>query len=69
MLQTGQALTQHGLGDRNGDRGTTSHSPAGRKVGDFCAQHLHDHMVVQCKVKLMVIDKLDTKNEKRLFIK
>lgn len=40
-------VTEHGVGDGEGERGSARHPPAGAQVGQFDSQHLHDHLVVQ----------------------
>lgn len=52
------ALTQHSLRNGKSDGGSSRHPPPGREVGDFSPQHLHDHLVVQGQVELLVVDEL-----------
>jgi len=51
-------LTQHGLGDGEGDGGPAGHPPPGGQVGDLRPQHLNDHLVVQSQVELLVVHEL-----------
>lgn len=51
-------LTQHRLRNGKSNSGTSSHPPSGRQVGDLSPQHLHDHLVVQGHVELLVVNEL-----------
>lgn len=55
--------TKHRLGNGEGDGGAPGHPPPGRQVGDFRPQHLHDHLVVQRHVELLVVDELRREGE------
>ena len=50
--------TEHALRDGEGDGGSAGHPPAGGEVGEVRAQHLHDHLVVQGQVELLVVYEL-----------
>lgn len=59
MKDSRRRLTQHRLRHGEGDRRPSGHPPPGRQVGDFGPQHLHDHLVVQGQVELLVVDELE----------
>lgn len=51
-------LTQHALGDGEGECGPPGHPPTGREVGQFCPQHVHNHLVIQGQVEMVLVDEL-----------
>ena len=44
--------------DGEGERGSARHPPAGAQVGQLNPQHLHDHLVVQGQVEVMLVGEL-----------
>lgn len=60
-IWTPVSLTEHGLGDGEGDSRPAGHSPARGQVGKVSTQHLHNHPVIKGQVKLLVINKLPEK--------
>lgn len=54
-------VTEHGVGDWEGERGSACHPPAGAQVGQLDPQHLHDHLVVQGQVEVMLVSKLQVR--------
>lgn len=57
-----QRLTEHGVGDGEGERGSACHSPAGAEVGQLDPQHLHDHLIVQGQVEVMLVGELQVRS-------
>lgn len=57
------AVTQHAAGDGKSECRPSCHSPARGEIGKLCAQHLHNHLVVQCQVEMVLIQKLDRGRE------
>lgn len=51
-------ITQHAAGDGESERGPSCHPPAGGEIRQLCPQHLHDHLVVQCQIEVVLIQKL-----------
>lgn len=51
-------LTEHGLRDGEGDGGPPGHPPAAAEVREVRPQHLHDHLVVESQVELLLVDEL-----------
>lgn len=60
MIQADQVhgITEHGVGDREGECGSARHPPAGAQVSQLNPQHLHDHLVVQGQIEVMLVGKL-----------
>lgn len=56
-------ITEHGVRDREGESGAASHPPAGAQIGQFDPQHLHNHLVVQGQVEVMLVSELGCKSE------
>lgn len=44
--------------DGEGERGSARHPPAGAQVGQLNPQHLHDHLIVQGQVEVMLVGEL-----------
>lgn len=44
--------------DREGECGTAGHPPAGAQIGQLDPQHLHNHLVVQGQVEVMLVGEL-----------
>lgn len=51
-------ITEHGVRNREGESGAASHPPAGAQIGQFDPQHLHNHLVVQGQVEVMLVSEL-----------
>ena len=51
-------LTEHGMRDGEGERGSARHPPAGAQVGQLNPQHLYDHLIVQGQVEVMLVGEL-----------
>lgn len=54
-------VTEHGVGDGEGERGSARHPPAGAQVSQLNPQHLHDHLVVQGQIEVMLVCKLQVR--------
>lgn len=52
-------FTQHAPGDWESERGPSSHPPAGGQVGQLSPQHLHDHLIIQSQVEMVLIQELE----------
>lgn len=44
--------------DRKGECGAAGHPPAGAQIGQLDPQHLHNHLVVQGQVEVMLVREL-----------
>jgi hypothetical protein len=44
--------------DREGESGSAGHPPAGAQIGKFDPQHLHNHLIVQGQVEVMLVSEL-----------
>ena len=53
-----RSFTQHALSDRECEGRSSSHPPAGREISKLCSQHLHDHLVIQSQVEVMLVNEL-----------
>lgn len=56
-----RAVTEHGMGDWEGECGSARHPPAGAQVGQLDPQHLHNHLVVQGQVEVMLVSELQVR--------
>lgn len=54
-------VTEHGVGDGEGERRSARHPPAGAQVGQLDPQHLHDHLVVEGQVEVMLVGELQVR--------
>lgn len=54
-------VTEHGVRDGEGERGSACHPPAAAQVGQLDPQHLHDHLVVQRQVEVMLVGELQVR--------
>lgn len=60
-MDVGTIICEHGVGDGEGEHGSARHPPAGAQVGQLNPQHLHDHLVVQGQVEVMLVGELKVK--------
>lgn len=51
-------VTEHGVRDGEGERGSAGHAPARAQVGQLDPQHLHHHVVVQGQVEVVLVSEL-----------
>lgn len=51
-------ITEHGVRDRKGECGAAGHPPAGTQIGQLDPQHLHNHLIVQGQVEVMLVSEL-----------
>lgn len=56
-------FTQHAAGDGESEGGPSGHPPAGRKVGQLRSQHLHNHLIIQSQVEMVLVEELWDKRE------
>lgn len=63
MIQADQVhgVTEHGVGDWEGERGSARHPPAGAQVSQLNPQHLYDHLIVQGQIEVMLVCKLQVR--------
>lgn len=50
--------------DREGECGAAGHPPAGAQIGQLDPQHLHNHLVVQGQVEVMLVGELKVRTGK-----
>lgn len=54
-----RSLTEHAVWNGEGDGRSSCHPPVRAQVEEVDTQHLHDHVIVQGQIELMMVDKLD----------